>query len=255
MGVAWHLGVRLRDCSRRWAFWLESRWRRTLHACRGHLRHCSQRCRDPRRKAARGVDALAIGCALVNEVQKLVSRGTGPFDPLVISVTKFHAGNSYNVLAQEVELSGTVHSGRDAARSWALRRLEEIAKAIAAMHGAVAQVDITNGEPPVLNDAEMASVISAAVSDCLGDDALFSAPDWEAADDFGFYSQKVRSVYFRLGARDAKADAYLLHHRRMNVDERALALGASVLIASARRALQQPLSDPDFDDRTRRMPY
>ena len=22
--VAWHLGVRLRDCSRRWAFWLET---------------------------------------------------------------------------------------------------------------------------------------------------------------------------------------------------------------------------------------
>lgn len=193
-------------------------------------------------KPHEGIDAIAIGCSLVGELQKLVSRETGPFDPLVLSVTRFHAGQSYNVLAGEVAISGTVRSGDDATRVRALRRLEEVATAIAAVHGASARVSITRGEPPVVNDAEMVSVIADAVRGSLGDDALVIAPGWEAADDFGFYSEKVPSVYFRLGVRDpSAAEAYPLHHPRMAVDENALALGASVLIAGARQALARPL--------------
>ncbi len=196
-------------------------------------------------KPHEGVDALAVGCSLVGELQKLVSRETGPFDPLVLSVTRFHAGQSYNVLADEVAISGTIRSGRDATRARALRRLEQVTDAVAAAYGIAAQVTVVRGEPPVVNDAAMVAVVSDAVNESLGANALIIAPGWEAADDFGFYSQKVPSVYFRLGVRDPEAaEAYPLHHPRMNVDERALALGASVLVASALQALERPLPDP-----------
>ncbi len=192
-----------------------------------------------------GMPGIIIPRKTVGELQKLVSRETGPFDPLVLSVTRFHAGQSYNVLADEVAISGTIRSGRDATRARALRRLEQVTDAVAAAYGIAAQVTVVRGEPPVVNDAAMVAVVSDAVNESLGANALIIAPGWEAADDFGFYSQKVPSVYFRLGVRDPEAaEAYPLHHPRMNVDERALALGASVLVASALQALERPLPDP-----------
>lgn len=192
-------------------------------------------------KPYEGVDALGIGCRIVSELDRIVSRETGPFDALVLSITRFQAGQSYNVLADRAVISGTLRSGHNTLRTRGLRRIEEVAKGIAAAHGASAEVRIVRGEPPVVNDPAIVRVVCDAVGEALGEAAVVIAPGWEAADDFGFYSQKVPSVYFRLGVRDPALDrAYPLHHPRMNVDENALEPGAKALIAVAIKALDGP---------------
>lgn len=192
-------------------------------------------------KPHEGTDALEIGCAIVAALNRIAGRETGPFEASALSVTRFLAGQSYNVLADKAAISGTFRSGSEATRARGLRRIEEIATGIAAAHGASADVRIVRGEPPVVNDAAMVRVVTEATTACLGEGALVIAPGWEAADDFGFYSERVPSVYFRLGVRDpAAAEAYPLHHPRMNVDENALRPGAETLIASALGALELP---------------
>src|SRR5690606_5098386 len=81
-----------------------------------------------------GIDALAIACSMVTELQKIVSREIDPYDPLVISVTEIHAGNAYNVIAAEARLRGTIRSGRDETRERAGQRLRQIVEGVAAMH-------------------------------------------------------------------------------------------------------------------------
>jgi len=192
-------------------------------------------------KPHEGTDALEIGCAIVAALNRIAGRETGPFEASALSVTRFLAGQSYNVLADRAEIGGTFRSGGEATRARGLRRIEEIATGIAATHGASAEVRIVRGEPPVVNDAAMAGVVAGAVTACLGAGALVVASGWEAADDFGFYSERVPSVYFRLGVRDPAApETWPLHHPRMNVDENALRPGAETLIASALGALDLP---------------
>ena len=192
-------------------------------------------------KPHEGTDALEIGCAIVAALNRIAGRETGPFEASALSVTRFLAGQSYNVLADRAAISGTFRSGGEATRARGLRRIEEIATGIAAAHGASADVRIVRGEPPVVNDAAMVRVVADAATACLGEGALVIASGWEAADDFGFYSERVPSVYFRLGVRDpAATEAYPLHHPRMNVDENALIPGAETLIASALAALELP---------------
>src|SRR5690606_24480499 len=58
----------------------------------------------------RTIDPIMTGAQLLSAVQNIVSRNTDPLDSLVISVTKFHAGEAYNVIPQEAKLSGTVRS-------------------------------------------------------------------------------------------------------------------------------------------------
>jgi amidohydrolase len=170
----------------------------------------------------------------VSELQKIVSRETDPYDPLVISVTAINGGNAYNVTAGKVAFKGTIRSGSDSTRERAWRRLREVLEGIAASHGASVRTDIHRGEPGVVNDAEMAALIMASAKASIGADNVLNMPGWSIADDFGYYSEKRPSVYFRLGIRNEEVGSvYPLHHARFRVDEAALKNGVLTLVSAA----------------------
>lgn len=194
-------------------------------------------------KPSEGIDAIAVACAMVGEVQKIVSREIDPYDPLVISVTGIEGGGAYNVIAAEARLKGTIRSGHEETRQKAWRRLRQILEGVAATHGAGVEVRLHRGEPPVVNAPEMVEVVRRAGGGVVGPENVLSAPGWTAADDFAFYSEKCPSVYFRLGIRNEEIDAvHPLHHPKFRVDEAALAKGAMVLSDAARIFLDRSSS-------------
>ena len=181
-------------------------------------------------KPHEGIDAIAIGCAIVTELQKIVSRETDALAPLIISVTSFSGGDSYNIIADHVRIKGTVRSGNDKVRAMAHARLEEIVSNMARLHRGKATLYLIKGEPPVENDAEMVALVEGAARQVCGKDGVKRLPGWSAADDFGFYSEKRPSVYFRLGVRnEAKGASYPLHHPKFTIDEDAISIGAETL--------------------------
>jgi len=191
-------------------------------------------------KPSDGVDAIAVACSMVTELQKIVSREIDPYDPLVVSVTGIEGGGAYNVIAPEVRLKGTIRSGHEETRQKAWRRLRQILEGVAAIHDAGVAVNIQRGEPPVVNAPEMVAIVRQAGAEVVGRDNVLNAPGWTAADDFAFYSEKCPSVYFRLGIRNEAMEAiYPLHHPKFRVDETALPKGAMTLSAAALRFLRQ----------------
>ncbi|CAN5196012.1 amidohydrolase [soil metagenome] len=180
-------------------------------------------------KPQEGVDAIAIGCAIVTEIQKIVSRETDVFVPLIISVTSFSAGGSYNIIADRALIKGTIRSGTAGVRTRAHQRMHDIVLGVAKIYRGEAHLHILKGEPPVVNDPDMVALIERA-----GGEKVLRAPGWSAADDFGFYSDKRPSVYFRLGVRNEGAGAaYPLHHPQFTIDESAMLHGARTLIDAA----------------------
>ncbi|MFT4160135.1 M20 metallopeptidase family protein [Shinella sp.] len=191
-------------------------------------------------KPSDGVDAIAVACSMVTELQKIVSREIDPYDPLVVSVTGIEGGGAYNVIAPDVRLKGTIRSGHEETRQKAWRRLRQILEGVAATHDAGVAVNIQRGEPPVVNAPEMVAIVQQAGAEVVGRDNVLNAPGWTAADDFAFYSEKCPSVYFRLGIRNEAMEAiYPLHHPKFRVDETALPKGAMTLSAAALRFLRQ----------------
>jgi amidohydrolase len=190
-------------------------------------------------KPAEGVDAIACACAMVGEIQKIVARETDAFDPLIISVTGIEGGGgAYNVIADRVHLRGTIRSGSETTRMRAQRRLAEILNGVAQAHQAQVDLAIIRGEPPVVNDAGLTRIVGECASARFGAEAVLSAPGWTAGDDFGFYSEKRPSVYFRLGIRsEDKGSVFPLHHPKFRVDEAALPVGAVTLAEAAKRFL------------------
>ncbi|KQU79684.1 amidohydrolase [Mesorhizobium sp. Root102] len=197
-------------------------------------------------KPYEGIDAIPVACSMVGELQKIVSREIDPYDPLVISVTGINGGNAYNVIAGKVTLKGTIRSGSDATRERAWRRVRAILEAIATAHGASVQLDIHKGEPGVVNDVEMTELIVASAKACVGPDNVLNTPGWTIADDFGYYSEKRPSVYFRLGIRnEAVGSVFPLHHARFRVDEAALKVGAATLVSAVTAFLSMHRENAD----------
>ncbi|MGX7872505.1 M20 metallopeptidase family protein [Mesorhizobium sp. ORM6] len=193
---------------------------------------------DPTKHGAEGVDAIAVACSMVSELQKIVSREIDPYDPLIISVTGINGGSAYNVIAGKVALKGTIRSGSDVTRERAWRRLREILEGMATSHGASVELAINKGEPGVVNDVGMSELIAASAKACIGADNVLGTPGWTIADDFGYYSEKRPSVYFRLGIRNEQVGSvFPLHHPRFRVDEAAMKVGAATLISAATRFL------------------
>jgi amidohydrolase len=183
-----------------------------------------------------GVDAIMIAAAMIASLQAIVAREADPGAGLVLSVTGIEGGGAYNILADRVALKGTIRADSEANRAFARRRLREIVTGLATAHGGEASVHITPGEPPVVNDPAIAGLVAAAAAACgLSARAM---PAWSVADDFGFYAERRKSAYCRLGVR--RGTSYPLHHPKFTIDEAALALGARVLVRTALDFLGEP---------------
>jgi metal-dependent amidase/aminoacylase/carboxypeptidase family protein len=53
---------------------------------------------------------LLAGCQIVQALQSIVAREVDPIDNAVVSVTRFHCGQAFNVIAEAAEIGGTVRS-------------------------------------------------------------------------------------------------------------------------------------------------
>jgi amidohydrolase len=95
----------------------------------------------------RTIDPIVAGAQLVTFLQSIVSRGTDPLDALVVSVTKFHAGEAYNVIPETAEIAGTVRTLLARTRDFAENRLRAYAAAVASATGATIEVNYHRNYP------------------------------------------------------------------------------------------------------------
>ncbi|KGT73112.1 hydrolase [Bradyrhizobium japonicum] len=150
----------------------------------------------------KGVDAIVIASAFVNEVQKLISREMPGDDGAVVTVGVIRGGQAANVICPSVVMEGTIRTRSPERRALLAERVREIAEGAARMHRGQAELVIRTGEPPVINDTEMVKRFQRVVHDTAGREAFTDNKQRaDGSDDFGFYSACVPSIYFWFGSR------------------------------------------------------
>lgn len=100
------------------------------------------------------IDPIVITSQIVMALQTIASRTIDPIDSVVVSVTKFHAGDAYNVIPQSAEIAGTIRTLRNEVGEMARKRMREICEGIAAANGATVDVDIMVNYPVTFNDPD-----------------------------------------------------------------------------------------------------
>ena len=176
-----------------------------------------------------GVDAVWVSSKIVSGLQELITRKLNPLDPIVLTFGKINGGNAYNVLAEKVNLLGTVRCTNFQCFKGIGKWLNENISAIANSYGAEAKVKFRAITPPVNNNADINRVLRNSAIQTLGQKNVIELlkPSL-GAEDFAEFLNQVPGAMFRLGVSNEKGCAPL-HSSNFDPDERAINVGIKVI--------------------------
>ena len=176
-----------------------------------------------------GVDVIVAASAVVMNLQSIVSREIGPLEPAVVTIGKFHGGERFNIISEEVLMEGTTRCFNLQVRDKFPIMIERIIKETAKAYRAKGELEFILGPPPVINNFQISQIASQAVTKNFGEESVVKFEKVTAGEDFAFFAQEVPSVFAFVGVRNEKKGAnYPHHHRKFNIDEDALVIGTSL---------------------------
>lgn len=175
-----------------------------------------------------GMDAISIGCAIVNNLQQCVSRMNDPLHPEVLTIGEFVGGPQFNVISDHVWMQGTTrYFTRTPQIEGQMRRIIE---QTAASFGADATLNYEYKSPAVVNsDSLMNRVAHDTVVKLFGNEALGNLPPMMGGEDFAQLVPAGTPTFFAfIGSRNAeKGITHTNHQAQYTVDEDILVRGAA----------------------------
>ena len=180
------------------------------------------------------IDPIVIGAQLVGALQTIVSRSADPVEALVVTVTKFHAGDAYNIIPNSAELAGTVRTLKSETAVLAEKRMKEICAGIAAAHSVEIVVDFDANYPVTVNDAEQA-VFAGDMAEAVAGEANVNratAPVM-GGEDFSYMLQARPGAFIFIGNGNSAS----LHNPAYDFNDDAIPHGMSYWIKLTETAL------------------
>ncbi|TXK85712.1 M20 family metallopeptidase [Paenibacillus sp. N3.4] len=180
------------------------------------------------------IDSIYVASQLVVNLQSIVSRQVDPIEPCVVSVGSFHAGSSFNVIAETSVINGTVRTFNAELRQDVKERLERIVQGTCSMFGASYELDYKMGYPTVVNDAHEAQRFFKVGTELFGVASVHESPLIMAGEDFSYYLHHRPGCYMFVGAGNVEAGIiHPHHHPKFDIDEDAMLNAARLLLGMA----------------------
>ncbi len=172
-------------------------------------------------------DPVAAAAELVTALLAL----NGP--ERVLSVGRIDAAGATNVVPDEVRMEGTLRVFGEEERADAEERIIRIARGVDSHHGTTTEADISRGYPCVVNDPDLTERAAA-----LARERGFKVemlPLRTTAEDFGYYTTRYPSLFYRLGVGAAAGRP---HTAQFNPDEGAIDKGIGFMTDLALQILR-----------------
>lgn len=180
------------------------------------------------------IDPVVIGSQVVLALQTIVSRTTDPIDSLVVSVTKFHGGEAYNVIPEQVELAGTVRTLRTEVAERARTRISEICNGICSAGGAAATVRYEVNYPVTFNHADQTDFAGRVATDIAGAPSVdLAVAPMMGGEDFSYMLQARPGAFIFVGNGDSAG----LHNSAYDFNDAVIPHGISYWVHLAETAL------------------
>jgi amidohydrolase len=181
------------------------------------------------------IDAIWIASQVITTLQQAISRTQNPLRPVVLSIGKISGGRAPNIIADKVQLLGTVRSLHPETRANLPQWIEHIVKNVCDSYGASYEVNYRQGVPSVQNDYALTQILQSAGEEAWGQDKVQVLPEPSlGAEDFSVFLEKAPGSMFRLGVgfKDRKIN-HPLHHPQFEVDESAIMTGVVTMAYAA----------------------
>ncbi|ADI63702.1 M20 family metallopeptidase [Trichormus azollae] len=181
------------------------------------------------------IDAIWIACQVITSLQQAISRTQNPLRPVVLSIGKIHGGRAPNIIADQVQLLGTVRSLHPETRTQLPSWIENIVANVCNSYGAKYQVNYRQGVPSVQNDYALTKLLQSSAEEAWTTDRIQVLPEPSlGAEDFSVYLEHAPGSMFRLGVGyQDRSINHPLHHPQFEVDESAIVTGVVTLAYAA----------------------
>ena len=187
-------------------------------------------------------DPVPVACEIVMALQAMVTRRFDAAEAVVVTVSQMDAGSAHNIIPDRALLRGTMRTLSPERRREVQQAIRQVAENIAAAHDCSAEVTVTEGFPPTINDARAVALAEAVATALPGGEFMHLAAPIMGAEDFSYVLEKVPGMMAFLGVAEQGADwrhCCGIHSSRMLVDETVLPRGAAFLAGCATRFLDR----------------
>ena len=181
------------------------------------------------------IDPIFIGAQMISALQGIVARNTDPIESLVVSITKFHAGDAMNVIPPTAELGGTVRTLSKKLRERAEIRIRETVENVARALGGEASLSYVRKYPVTVNHQKETALAIAAAREVVGANCIETdvKPNM-GAEDFAFMLEKRPGTIIWLG----NGDTPYVHHPEYDFNDEAIPVGVSYWVKLAETVLK-----------------
>jgi len=181
------------------------------------------------------IDPIQAATSVIDLFYQLGPRSMDSRYPLSLTVGSVHAGAAFNAIPDEAVIRGTLRTARLEDEQAVERKMLAVLRGVEHATGCTITIEYPVYAPATHNDAALIDIMARSAKDLLGPDSLrwLDVPSL-GAEDFAFYQQRIPGAIVRLGAAMSDpAGRMPLHSSFFDIDERALGIGAKLLMRSA----------------------
>lgn len=186
------------------------------------------------------IDPILASCAMIMNLQSIVSREMPPGEAASITVGKIMGGTEHNSVANDTHFDAAIKCLNADLRKPIKASVHRILTTTAETYRCSIDVKYTEFGPPLINDAKLSALAERSAANQFGSEHVVNCPPWPVSEDFTKYLEKAPGVYAFLGGRNVEKGFILQnHHPAFDADESSLAVGAAAYAAFAYDFLEQ----------------
>lgn len=189
------------------------------------------------------IDPIIAATNIVQSLQTLQTRETDPLSPVAIMVGKFHGGTGRNIIAQKVEIGGTIRflfKDEENEKLKLLSSFERLIRGICEAMRVEYSIRFIPSNPALQNSKKLLAGVRKAAVETYGREDIFVEHRNMAGEDFAEFSKRVPCMFYFIGnGNPSKGTQYPHHHPLFQLDEDTLKYGVEMHVRSALEYLAQ----------------
>lgn len=179
-----------------------------------------------------GVDAILVASHVMIALQSIVSRNCDARESAVVTIGTIKGGTQGNIIADKVELVGTLRTLNPKVRDMALERIEEIVTNVPKGFGGKGEFIREPGYTALINHNKEVDIIKENATKLLGAERIYERKVANmGVEDFAYFIENTPGAFFTLGVKNVeKGIDNPAHNGLFDIDEDALPIGVEMQI-------------------------
>lgn len=174
------------------------------------------------------VDPIVVASQTIMAFQAVISRMINPMEQGVLTIGTINGGSKRNVIAEEVNLGGTIRTFSPDIRKEIHQNVIKIVENISSAYGTKHQLDYEFGYDPLINDKDALNVLRESFANMNRIQHLEVLDPVMSSEDFGYYLSKFKGCLWWIGAKPKTP--YPLHSPHFDINEDVLSVGVEALV-------------------------